>query len=132
MDDDLDDIAYVGDDDDRRGPGCVLALATVASAVGAILAGIVLVCGVMQGLFAPQPLSPNAFFWQVMLFILLVFAVAGGGFGAGLAGYAIPQARAVDRPTLVPVARALLVAGLAVAAAAVVLATVLIGVNFWR
>ena len=117
---DDDDIAYVGDEDDERGPGCLVAMAAVASAFG--MAGcvgcVVWWAGVDQNAANVAPLAVMSGVYVMMVMGLTVLA---GGFGFGAGSYSWYKARLSPRPWLRPVAMAAALAGLAAAVGIVLL-----------
>ena len=104
MDDSIDDdIAYVGDEDDERGPGCLVALATLFSILAILSFGCSLIWLIAMGAFEAGAIAAgninNAFFYTIN-FVVMGFSLLAGGFGLGLGLYAASQSRLSNRPDL--------------------------------
>lgn len=91
---DPDDIAYIGNDEDIRGPGCLIGLSAICSGVafiGSIATGIwLLVSGLFGG--GLNALVNAGFGFSVAL-LVLGLSIFAGGFGLGLGLFAAWNAR---------------------------------------
>jgi len=96
---DPDDIAYIGDEDDTRGPGCLAVLAGVAGGlaiVGFLGSFIWLIANdiLTGGLKAAFAGGVQVYYIAVVMFVTLL----AGGFAIGLGLYSASQARLSERP----------------------------------
>jgi hypothetical protein len=98
-DEDPDDIAYIGNEEDIRGPGCLIGLSAICSCVsflGSIASCIWLV---VSGLFAGGLNALiNAGFGLSIVLLILGLSIFTGGFGLGLGLYAVWNARFSEGP----------------------------------
>ena len=96
---DPDDIAYIGNDEDIRGPGCLMGLSAVCSGVSLIGAIATCVWLVVSGLFAGGLNAlVNAGFGLSVAMLVLGLSIFAGGFGLGLGLYAVWNARFSEGP----------------------------------
>ncbi|MFO0936029.1 MAG: hypothetical protein U0798_05865 [Gemmataceae bacterium] len=89
-DNDEDDIAYISDEDDSRGPGCLAVMALLVGGMGLLGCLVVLAWLISEGAFS----DPDALTQPNSLFIKSFIAMAGGlsflagAFGLGFGLYA--------------------------------------------
>jgi hypothetical protein len=122
---DDDDIAYVADEDDERGPGCLVVLAAVASAFG--MAGCV--GSVVWWVTIDKNVAnagPVGIMSGVYVMMVMGLSVVAGGFGLGVGIYSSIKAKLSPRPWLRPVASAAAFAGLAAVIGIILLVNVMI------
>ena len=97
---DPDDIAYIGNDEDIRGPGCLIILSGICSGlalIGAIASCIwLIISGAFNGGINAVL---NAGLSGPFVFLVLALSVFAGGFGLGLGLYASWNARFSEKPS---------------------------------
>jgi hypothetical protein len=113
-DDEPDDVAYIGEEDDTRGPGCLILLAAGCSILSFLmLIGTwiwILSAGMIGNIGQPGPAGAAVFFGLGMAMFLLIVAGAVSGFGLGIGTYAARSARQVDLKTAEWTGRSLAIA----------------------
>ena len=99
MTEDDDDIAYIGDEDDGRGPGCLVGIASACGGIGFSGFVALLIWLVSIDAFSGRgnAVAPDPFF---MVFMVLVacLSVLAGSFGLGLGLFAETKARLASNP----------------------------------
>lgn len=103
-DSDLNEIAYVGNDDDERGPGCLIGLAVALAFAGLIGLVIAIISAFAMGLFAGAAGGPGTVIGFGLIIILGIFGLFAGGAGVGMSLKALTQSRKQGRADLIGVA----------------------------
>lgn len=104
MEDDVlesDDIAYVGTDDDERGPGCLVAIAGVIGLLGLVSFSVSLIWMIVLGSFEAnrqQAANIGNPFFYILNFFMMGFALLAGGFSLGLGLFSASRAKLSNRP----------------------------------
>jgi hypothetical protein len=95
-DPDLNDVAYIGNEDDERGPGCLIGIAITLALAGLIGLLIAIAFSLVNGLFAGAgPGGGGALFGYGMLLVAGIFGLFGGGAGIGTSLKAVQQSRQI-------------------------------------
>ena len=99
---DPDDIAYVGDEDDERGPGCLVAIALACGGLGFV--GFV---GSFLWLYANDSFEgvanngrPDPFSF-ILIGLVMFLSVMAGGFGVGLGLFVGVKTRLSANPKMI-------------------------------
>ena len=96
---DPDDIAYVGDEDDVRGPGCLAGISLICGGFGVIGFLSSLAWLISIGAFdAPGNQAPGNPLYLMLVPIVMVLSVLAGGFGMGLGLFTETKARLAANP----------------------------------
>jgi hypothetical protein len=96
---DPDDIAYIGNDDDTGGPGCLIVLSAICSCVSFIGSIATCIWLAISGLFAGGLNAlVNAGFGISVAMLILALSIFTGGFGLGLGLFALWNSRFSEGP----------------------------------
>ena len=98
MTEDDDDIAYIGDEDDGRGPGCLIGIATACGGFGFLGFVALLIWLVSIDAFSGRGnVSPDPLFMAFMVLVAFL-SVLTSSFGLGLGLFAETKARLASNP----------------------------------